>query len=77
LIHAKHLTYSTRTIIQQIKSILLVYYVEKHLLKQNICGEYCLLQLIFPSDKNSTEQLQKGIYYKWFDEEHVLNNNLI
>jgi hypothetical protein len=77
LIHAKHLPYSARTIIQQIKSILLVYYVEKHLLKQNIHGGYCLLQLIFPSDRKSTEQLQKGIYYKWFDEEHVLNNNLI
>jgi hypothetical protein len=45
--------------IQQIKPILLVYHVEEHLLKLNIREENSLLQLIFSSDRNSTEQLQK------------------
>jgi hypothetical protein len=72
----KRLPYSARTIIQQIKPILLVYYVEEHLLKLNIRGENSLLQLIFPSDKNSTEQLQKGIYYKWSDEGHIRSTTI-
>jgi hypothetical protein len=61
----KRLPYSVRTIIQQIKPIVLVY---QHLLKLNIRGENCLLQLIFPSDRNSTEQMLQGIYYKWSNE---------
>jgi hypothetical protein len=72
----KRLPYSARTIIQQIKPIVLVYHVEEHLLKLNIRGENCLLQLIFPSDQNSTEQLQKGIYYKWSDEGHIRSTTL-
>jgi hypothetical protein len=72
----KRLPYSARSIIQQIKPILLVYYVEEHLLKLNIRGENCLLQLIFSSDKNSSEQLQKGIYYKWSDEGHIRSTTI-
>ncbi len=49
----------------------MVYYVEEYLLKLNIRGENCILQLIFPSDRNSTERLQQGIYHKWSDEEHI------
>ncbi len=60
----KRLPYSARIIIQQIKPILLVYYVEEHLLKLNIREDNCLLQLIFSFDKNSSEQLQKGIYVR-------------
>jgi hypothetical protein len=72
----KCLPYSARVIIQQIKPILLVYYVEEHLLKLNIRGENCLLQLIFPYDRNSTEQLQKGVYYKWSDEGHIRSTTI-
>jgi hypothetical protein len=72
----KRLPYSARVIIQQIKPILLVYYVEEHLLKLNIRGENCLLQLIFPFDRNSTEQLQKGVYYKWSDEGHIRSTTI-
>jgi hypothetical protein len=72
----KRLPYSARTIIQQIKPIILVYYVEEHLLKLNIRGENCLLQLIFPSDENSIEQSQKGIYYKWSDEGHIRSTTI-
>jgi hypothetical protein len=72
----KRLPYSARSIIQQIKPIVLVYYVEDHLLKLNIRGDNCLLQLTFPSDKNSPEQFQKGIYYKWSDEGHIRSTTI-
>ena len=69
----KRLPYSARIIIQQIKPILLVYYVEEHCLKLNIRGENCLLQLIFSSERN---QLEKGIYYKWSDEGHIRSTTI-
>ncbi len=43
-------------------------HVKEHLLKSNIRGDN---QLIFSFDINSTEQLQRGIYYKWSDEGHI------
>jgi hypothetical protein len=72
----KRLPYSARTIIQQIKPIILVYYIEEHCLKLNIRGENCLLQLIFSSDKNPNEQIEKGIYYKWSDEGHIRSTTI-
>ncbi|CAF0716441.1 unnamed protein product [Adineta steineri] len=72
----KRLPYSARTIIQQIKPILFIYYVEEHCLKLNFRGENCLLQLIFSSDRNSNEQIQKGIYYKWSDEGRIRSTTI-
>jgi hypothetical protein len=72
----KRWPYSARTIIQQIKPNLLVYHVEERLVKLNICGENCLLELVLPSDRNSTEQLQRGLYYKWSDEGHICSTTL-
>jgi hypothetical protein len=70
----KRLPYSARTIIQQIKPILLVYYVEERCLKLNLRGDNSLLQLIFSSDMNY--QLQKGVYYKWSDEGHIRSTTI-
>lgn len=72
----KRLPYTARTIIQQIKPILLVYYVEEHLLKLNIRGNNSLLQLIFSSEKIFNQQFQKGIYYKWSDEGHIRSTTI-
>ena len=72
----KRLPHSARTIIEQIKPILLVYYVEEHSLKLNIRGENCLLQLMFSSDVNQNEQLHKGVYYKWSDEGHIRSTTI-
>jgi hypothetical protein len=68
----KRLPYSARNIIEQIKPILLVYYIEERSLKLNIRGNNCLLQLIFSSD----EQIQKGIYYKWSDEGRIRSTTI-
>ncbi|UJR30032.1 hypothetical protein I4U23_017577 [Adineta vaga] len=72
----KRLPYSARISIQQIKPILLVYFIEEQSLKLNIRGENCLLQLIFSSDINSNEQFQKGMYYKWSDEGHIRSTTI-
>ena len=72
----KRLPYSARTIIQQNKPILLVYYIDEHLLKLNIRGENSLLQLIFSSDFHATEHIPKGIYYKWSDEGHIRSTTI-
>ncbi len=71
----KRLPYSARTIIQQIKPILLVYHVEEHLLKLNIHGDNSLLQLIFSSDKNSTEQGHNRSTTIQFDIDYQIQNN--
>ncbi|CAF1660304.1 unnamed protein product [Adineta ricciae] len=67
----KRLPYSARMTVKQMKPILLVYYIEEHVLKLNFRGENCLLQLIFSSMRHSDEQMQKGMYYKWSDEAHI------
>lgn len=72
----KRLPYSARTIVQQIKPILLIYYVEERSLKLNIRGTNCLLQLIFPSFINENEQIKKGLYYKWSDEGHIRSTTI-
>ena len=72
----QRLSYSARTIIEQIKPILLVYNIEEHVLKLNIRGENTLLQLIFSSHCNETEQFDKGIYYKWSDEGHIRSTTI-
>jgi hypothetical protein len=51
----KRLPYSARTIIEQLKPILLIYYIEEHYLKLNIRGENSLLQFLFSSDRNSAQ----------------------
>ncbi|CAF1013388.1 unnamed protein product [Rotaria sordida] len=72
----KRLPYTARSIIHQIKPIILVYYVEERSLKLNIRGDNCLLQLIFSSYINQNKQLQKGIYYKWSDEGHIRSTTI-
>lgn len=72
----KRLSYTARTIIEQIKPILLVYYLDEHRLKLNIRAENTLLQLIFPSDCSETEPLHQGIYYKWSDEGHIRSTTI-
>ena len=72
----KRLSYSARTMIEQIKPVLLVYYVEEHALKLNLRGDNCLLQLVFSSDRNTNGEVQKGMYYKWSDEGHIRSTTL-
>ncbi|CAF3312609.1 unnamed protein product [Rotaria socialis] len=72
----RRLASAARTIIPQIKPIILIYYVEERSLKLNIRGDNCLLQLEFSSEINHNEQLQKGIYYKWSDEGHIRSTTI-
>ncbi len=72
----KRLPYSARCLIEQIKPIVLVYYIDKHQLKLNIRGKNSLLQLIISSEMNSINDLPKGIYYKWSDEGHIRSTTI-
>lgn len=72
----KRLPHSARAIIQQIRPIFLVYCADEHLLKLNIRGENCLLQLVFPAVSHPTQELQKGIYYKWSDEGRIRSTTI-
>ena len=72
----KRLPCSARCSIEQIKPIVLIYYIEEHQLRLNIRGMNSLLQLNISSEMNSAHDLLRGVYYKWSDEGHIRSTTI-
>lgn len=72
----KRLSHAARAVVQQIRPARLVYHVDERVLKLNLRGENCLLQLVFASDVDRAEHAHKGMYFKWSDEGRIRSTTI-